>query len=515
MPRFRAIRGRAFPERRLTPGRLAVYAWMVVTSPFRVTPDEVVRLSSAERTRARRAELLRLFLACTLSVGVFLLLPAAVLGHAELASLVRLALVLALALLALRLNHAGRTTSAGLLFLFGTVAIVVHFLVTNPGGMDLQVVLTYALLALLILLAGLIVPGWATWLAALVIVAVTVVGVFALPLAPSLRAAMVDPQQLRFAIAGPLVTLQLFVAVLSWVTARTSGAGLQAAARAFERERELAALKDQFITNVNHELRTPAMAVQGYLKLLRLRQREMAPERRAAVIEQAGLAADDLTLLLTSILDTQRLEMRGEQLVPAAVEVRVLVEAAARLVDPREGMTHEEALTERELRVHIPAGLAVWADEVRVRQVLTNLLSNAIKYSEPGAPVDVMARTVTLSEQLSLNPWPFSGHTPGTAMVEIAVRDYGLGIPPEQAPLLFERFVRLPRDLASTVIGNGLGLHLCKTLVEAMGGRIWIESSGEPGEGATFRFTLPAPPTADADTTRVPAGQSAIASETS
>lgn len=91
------------------------------------------------------------------------------------------------------------------------------------------------------------------------------------------------------------------------------------------------------------------------------------------------------------------------------------------------------------------------------------------------------------------------------------MRDYGLGIPPKQAPLLFERFVRLPRDLASTVIGNGLGLHLCKTLVEAMGGRIWIESSGEPGEGSTFRFTLPEPRAADADKTRVPAGQGVVA----
>jgi signal transduction histidine kinase len=93
------------------------------------------------------------------------------------------------------------------------------------------------------------------------------------------------------------------------------------------------------------------------------------------------------------------------------------------------------------------------------------------------------------------------------------VRDYGLGIPPEQAPLLFEGFVRLPRDLASTVIGNGLGLHLCKTLVEAMGWRIRVESRGDPGDGSTFRFTLPAPPTADVEAERALAGLSAVAGE--
>lgn len=76
-------------------------------------------------------------------------------------------------------------------------------------------------------------------------------------------------------------------------------------------------------------------------------------------------------------------------------------------------------------------------------------------------------------------------------MVEIAVRDYGLGIPPDQQPLLFQRFVRLPRDLASTTIGNGLGLYLCRELVEAMRGRIWVESTGIEGEGSTIYVRLP------------------------
>ena len=79
-------------------------------------------------------------------------------------------------------------------------------------------------------------------------------------------------------------------------------------------------------------------------------------------------------------------------------------------------------------------------------------------------------------------------------MVEIRVRDYGLGIPLEQNPLLFKRFVRLPRDLASNVVGNGLGLHLCRTLAEAMGGTIWVESTGVEGEGSTFIVRLPAQP---------------------
>jgi len=74
------------------------------------------------------------------------------------------------------------------------------------------------------------------------------------------------------------------------------------------------------------------------------------------------------------------------------------------------------------------------------------------------------------------------------------VQDAGPGIPPEEIPLLFEKFVRLKRDLAGPTRGTGLGLYLCKQLVEAMGGSIWVESSGRIGEGSRFCFTLPASP---------------------
>ena len=77
-------------------------------------------------------------------------------------------------------------------------------------------------------------------------------------------------------------------------------------------------------------------------------------------------------------------------------------------------------------------------------------------------------------------------------MTEIVVRDYGRGIPPEQAPLLFNRFARLPRDLASSISGNGLGLYLCRLYVEAMGGLIWVRSSGIAGDGSAFHLLLPA-----------------------
>jgi signal transduction histidine kinase len=252
---------------------------------------------------------------------------------------------------------------------------------------------------------------------------------------------------------------------------------------------QLDQLKDQFITNVNHELRNPTMALQGYVELLRLRHLVITPERRAELIEKAVRAGDDLVALLTSVLDVQRFDSGAQDFTPEAVNLRATLEDAARLIDPREGN-----VSERELHVQVPEELEVWGEQVRLRQILTNLLSNAAKYSSSGTPVEVAARIATvLPEADGFHLWRAGGHEP-RQMVEISVRDHGLGIPPEQIPLLFKRFVRLPRDLASNIVGNGLGLHLCRVLAEAMGGTIWVESTGIEGEGATFYVRLPAPP---------------------
>lgn len=255
----------------------------------------------------------------------------------------------------------------------------------------------------------------------------------------------------------------------------------------YERARQLDELKDQFITNVNHELRNPVMLMQGYVELLRLKGQELPAERREALIQRASRAGDSLVELLQSILDVRRLDQSARDFTPEAVPILATLTTAAELVDPR-----DDRATERELRVHVPPELAAWGEKVRMQQILTNLLSNAVKYSPAGTPVEVSAREV-LATPPGLSRWRL-GSGGERRMVEIAVRDHGLGIPPDQIPLLFERFVRLPRDLASTVVGNGLGLYLCRELTEAMGGRIWVRSTGVEGEGATFFVQLPTPP---------------------
>src|SRR5690348_2351138 len=259
---------------------------------------------------------------------------------------------------------------------------------------------------------------------------------------------------------------------------------------AYERARQLDQLKDQFISHVNHELRSPVMALQGHVELLLLTQDTLAPEERHAYLERAKRAGDDLVALVTSILATRTIGQDAERVALEAVAVVEALKSALALVDPRDGRQ-----VERELRVSIPSGFEVWAEPVRVRQILTNLLSNAVKYSPPGMPVDVSARIVS-AEPDEPRRRRLTGHAAPQPrrMAEIAVRDYGAGIPPDQAPLLFNRFVRLPRDLASNVPGNGLGLYLCRALADALGGSIRVESQGIEGEGATFYLRLPLPP---------------------
>jgi len=291
-------------------------------------------------------------------------------------------------------------------------------------------------------------------------------------------------------------TFILLVIIIQWVLAVLMTAGrwnhqqtirdLRDAEIAFKRAQQLDDLKDQFISSVNHELRNPLMAMMNYVAVLRQRHDAMTPSRREQVIVSLESTGKRVIQLVGSVLDARQITQHPEDFTAGVVPIKSMLMTASTLLDPAEAR-----MTERELHVHIPEQLEIWGNDVYVQQIFTNLLSNAVKYSDPGTPIEVQAhavidRTVTRGKQIHRR-----------SMVEITVRDYGLGIPPAQAPLLFNRFVRLSRDLTSSTIGNGLGLYLCKMLAEAMGGQIWIESTGVEGQGSTFHLVLPSEPDVD------------------
>ncbi len=234
---------------------------------------------------------------------------------------------------------------------------------------------------------------------------------------------------------------------------------------AYERQKELDVLKDQFIMTASHELRTPLTALQGYIELLGEHDVALSAEMRASFIEKARLGSDELALMVNNIMDASRVHIDIEKMSPRPIPLR---KAVTYVLEIMQGLVERE---KRVISVDIADHLLVIADRMRLRQVLLNLISNAFKYSPEGSPIEINA---VQDEQ----------------QVRLSVRDYGLGVPERDQPLLFERFVRLERDLNSPVRGAGLGLYISKQLVEAMGGRIWLESSGVPGEGSLFIFVL-------------------------
>jgi signal transduction histidine kinase len=129
---------------------------------------------------------------------------------------------------------------------------------------------------------------------------------------------------------------------------------------------------------------------------------------------------------------------------------------------------------QRQVEVDISSNIRVLADETRLKQVLRNLTANALRYSPPQTPICITSRVE--QEQ---------------GMVRINVIDHGPGIPLDKQEAVFDKFVRLERDMHGAVRGSGLGLFITRQLVEAMKGSISVESSGIAGEGATFSFTLP------------------------
>ncbi len=295
----------------------------------------------------------------------------------------------------------------------------------------------------------------------------------------------------QFALLGPQIVIQqwaaaIFILVLTRFSQNTLHQ-LSDTLLAIDQARKLDDLKNQFISSVNHELRNPIMTLQGLIEVIYQGLRhKIDPAMLVDLAHRADRVGDGLRQLVLSILEVRSIEQDIQQLTPSMVEVSHVVTEAANLIAP-----DERVAVERELRLRLAPHVMVWADPIRLQQVLVNLLSNAVKYSEPGTPIEISAIPLPPS------PLPTSQRS-GKLWVELRVRDYGFGIPPAEIPLLFHRFVRLPRDLASHIIGNGLGLFLCKEYVEAMGGRIWVESSGVPGEGSTFVIHLPAsaPPSA-------------------
>ncbi len=225
-------------------------------------------------------------------------------------------------------------------------------------------------------------------------------------------------------------------------------------------------LKDRFLSIASHELKTPITSIRGQaqLALRRLAKQKMKTQElneMHSTLEKINEQTTRLTTLVDELLDVSSIRSGKIQLHKRECE----------LVDLCRGIVEDQhLLTGRSISLETDTPILVVADCERIAQVVVNLVSNAVKYSPEHSPVEVR----------------ISKHE---AMAHIEVQDHGKGIRKEQQEHIFDTFYRTPDAQASSKFGLGLGLSICKDIVERHGGRIWCESA--PGKGSTFLVDLP------------------------
>jgi signal transduction histidine kinase len=281
----------------------------------------------------------------------------------------------------------------------------------------------------------------------------------------------------RIAEIMPFFLIEIGIAVIAGqreaARRRALLAELEAEARAYELEqlneelKQASRLKDHFISIASHELKTPITTIRGQAQIaLRRLQRLSELPSEFESVRVALQKIDEQTYRLSALIDDM-LALSSIQTGKLKLRPRScnLVEICAEAVED------QQLVSGRTIVLDAPCeSIKVRADSDRLHQVMVNLLSNAVKYSPPSTPVEV---TLATHERLA----------------EVRVHDHGKGIAPDQQEQIFQAFYRTPEAQASPQDGWGLGLAICKDIVERHGGRIWCESV--PGEGTTFVVELP------------------------
>lgn len=239
--------------------------------------------------------------------------------------------------------------------------------------------------------------------------------------------------------------------------ATDEGVLLMAAVRDVTDRKRLEAIRDEFIRNAAHELRTPLAALAGLGETLALHMHEMPEERVRESLAALKRQGERASALVANLLDLSQLEGGKTRVDLTRVGIKQALDHVLEAAPPPEGTS---------VQVRVPDEVSAHADAVRLEQLLTNLIVNAYRYG--GTTIAVEASR-------------------GPDGVQIAVSDDGPGVPPDLIPTLFEPFTRGRQ--AGSVGGSGIGLALCRVLVQAFGGTIWYETNHPRGARFCARLT--------------------------
>jgi signal transduction histidine kinase len=221
------------------------------------------------------------------------------------------------------------------------------------------------------------------------------------------------------------------------------------------------AMQNNFISVVSHEFRTALTSIQGFSEIML--NEEFSPEEAREFAGDMNSDAHRISRLIGELLDLDRMKSGTMKLVTEQVAVNMLIEEVISRMRP----TTSRHLIRCELDRTIPL---LWGDHDKLVQVLTNLISNAIKYSPDGGEIVV-------------KNWREKD------IFHLTVRDHGMGIPPDQLEMVFERYIRVDSTKSRYVSGTGLGLPIVRQIIEMHSGQAWAESTSD--QGATFHITLP------------------------
>jgi PAS domain S-box-containing protein len=225
-------------------------------------------------------------------------------------------------------------------------------------------------------------------------------------------------------------------------------------------------IQTEFIATASHQLRSPLASLKTSISLLLENAKDELRPQLYRLLQNIDVSTRRMERLVNDLIELTNLQSGRIRLQLRRLEVQKLIEqvvAESRIfLDDRE----------QKLKLEIPATpLFIEADGSRMAQVVRHLLSNAGKFSPPGSKIELKVRRAIDN-------------------IEFSVRDYGIGIAPDEQPLIFEKFYQAQTIENSQQIGSGLGLPLAKVLIELHGGRLWFES--RPNAGSTFYFSLPA-----------------------
>ncbi|GAB1470677.1 GAF domain-containing protein [Chloroflexota bacterium] len=239
--------------------------------------------------------------------------------------------------------------------------------------------------------------------------------------------------------------------------------------RDITREVEVDRLKSEFVATVSHELRTPMTAIKGYVDILTMGAAGGLNENQMHFLEVVRNNIDRLNILVSDLLDISRIESGRVELEQGAVNLQDIAEEVVTEVLRRSQNEQKPVALSLDAPKNLPK---VQGDSARIRQIISNLINNAFNYTSENGTILVNIRS-------------------DDGELQVDVQDSGIGIRPEDQGRIFDRFYRGENPLVLATPGTGLGLPIVRQLVEMHNGRIWMKSTGVPGEGSTFSFTLP------------------------